>query len=185
MNTMFRNHKLVGVGLIAGISCLVANPAQATLFNFSYTFDENNPGVNVPTSFQGMVEGTPDGNDLLAPTITMFDIIQNGDFDNPVASLTDGDFISKMFTFDGIGLEIVSDPFAFVSVGLEDGDAASYVNAFDFINGFITEDFAAERWTLTAKTAESVPEGNMSVVSWLILAGIGGLSVKYGKRKSL
>lgn len=180
---MFRNHKVIGVGLIAGISCLVANPAQAALFNFSYTFDESGDTVDVPTIFQGMVEGTPDGNNLLDPTITMFDVIQNGDFDNPVASFTDEEFILKNFTFNGSGVLIASDGFSLLgAVALEEGDAASYLDA-NFV--FTTEDFAAERWTLTAKTAESVPEGNMSVVSWLALAGIGGLSVKYGKRKSL
>ena len=179
MNKMFRNHKAVGVGLIAGISCLVANPAQAALFNFSYTFDDvNEPAVSVPTSFEGMVEGTVDGNDLLDPTITMFDVIQDGIV---VASFTDSDFTDKIFTFDGSGLLILSDQFSIPTVALEEGDAASYIDALQFA----IENFETERWSLTAKpAAESVPENDMSMVSWLALAAIGGLSVKYGKRKS-
>ncbi len=177
MNKMFHNHKAVGVGLIAGISCLVANPAQAALFNFSYTFEDlGAPPVAVPTTFQGMVEGTQDGNNLLDPTITMFDVIQDG---TVVASFTDSQFINKVFTFDGSGLLILSDQFSLPTVALEEGDAASYVDSsFEFT----TESFEPDRWSLTAKP---VPENDMSLVSWLALAAIGGLSVKYGKRKSL
>ena len=176
MNKMFHNHKAVGVGLIVGISCLVANPAQAALFNFSYTFDDiNSPAVPVPTTFEGMVEGTRDGNNLLDPTITMFDVIQDG---SVVASFTDSEFTDKIFTFDGSGLLILSDPGSFPTVALEDGDAASYIDALQFA----TESFEQERWSLTAKP---VPENDMSLPSWLALAAIGGLSVKYGKRKSL
>ena len=182
---MLRKDKLVGVGLIAGISCLVANPAQAALFNFSYTFDDGNPGVSVPTVFQGMVQGDENGNNLDNAVITMFEVVQSG---SVVADLSNSTFNNPNFTFDGDGVLITSVggvPPTFLPLAvLADGNTASYTSFPQNPQGTTVNDsgFARERWVLEAK---SVPEGNMSVVSWLALAGIGSLSVKYGKRKSL
>jgi hypothetical protein len=172
MKKLFDKHKVVGVGLIAGLSCLAANPAEAALFNFSYTFDTDNPGVELPTSFVGMVEGDLVGDVLENANITMFDVIEDG---SVVATIDDFTFTDTIFTESGEGVLILSDENSLPVVALEEGDAASYISE-DFV--FTSELFSTERWSLTAK---SVPEGDMSMVSWLALAAIGGLSVKKGK----
>ncbi len=173
MKKLFDKHKVVGVGLIAGLSCLAANPAEAALFNFSYTFDTDNPGVELPTSFVGMVEGDLVGDVLENANITMFDVIEDG---SVVATIDDFTFTDTIFTESGEGVLILSDGASIPIVALEEGDAASFISDTSFTSEF----FSTERWSLTAKP-QSVPEGDMSMVSWLALAAIGGLSVKKGK----
>ena len=199
MNKMLRKNKLVGVALIAGISGLIANPALSEeKFHFSYTFNDGNPGVTVPTIFQGTVEGTLDmTGTLLDPLITSFNVLQdedgNGDFDI-VNSFMDSEFVNTIFTETGVGVLINTD-----NMGLGDFNLTLQQDLTNPLADYLIGPFAdgggtavaetefdLDRWTFeSASDKQSVPEGNMSVVSWLALAGIAGLSVKFGKRKSL
>ncbi|MGK7880585.1 MAG: hypothetical protein AB4060_10855 [Crocosphaera sp.] len=190
---MFSKRNAAGMGLIAGISCLVASPAEAALFHFSYFFPDS---ISPETVFEGEVEGDANGDDLLNANILELRVVQDG---APVFTFGEADFNSEtddaneLFTFSGTGVNITSNTSVNPGLTLVDGNTAAYIPVA-FLPPFPGGEQVAEgspdvregvNWSLEPKSVPSVPEGNMSVVSWLALAAISGLSVKYGKRKSL
>ncbi len=181
MTTFLTKNKLLTATAAVGFSVLGASSAQAASFNFSYIFDDvNNVGVPVPTFVNGMFDGdlNADGETFSNVTNVMATVTAEGPAGLvTLGEFTNADFLSSIFTVSGVGVNVATDetiqPFVSLIDSADAGDAKVGASGFA-----ATEDFTTDRWSVTAK---SVPEGDMSMVSWLALATIGGLSVKKGK----
>ncbi|MDJ0509215.1 MAG: hypothetical protein QNJ64_08190 [Crocosphaera sp.] len=178
MTTFLTKHQIIAATASLGLSLLGANAAQAASFNFSYTFDPSSNGNNLPVFVNGMVDGDLVGNTLTNVSNIMAEVtVDTGASIVSLATFNDAQFLTRMFTLDGVGVDITTDNTIEPFLELIDGSDAKYSEP-----GFVpTETYNPDNWSLTAK---SVPENDISGLSWLALAAISGISLKREKIKS-
>ncbi len=167
--------RLSGVVAAAALamSTLVAASAQATVFDFSYTFAGGFVGT-------GVVEGTvrADGNTIDIFTVNSFTI--NGQSVDPaVASTESSDVPPAIATFDGSFMDFrVTGPspnFLFVISDIHLAESR-------LANSGAAERYDPTRWSIT-EAAAAVPEPATWAMMGLGFAGIGALAYR-ARRKA-
>lgn len=185
MNKIFSKLALSSTTLLLGLGTLSTLSAQAATFNFSYTFDSGE-------TLSGMVDGDllPDGDTVV-------------NLDNLMATYSGGEEIDFSFLLDeSVNLRSLtisgervlflgtdfpgsgsgSDFFFLVGTGapfddVSVGEITVRDNGFDRSNFLETESFNPQKWVVTQKNLETVPEPS----SLLAIFGIAAMG--YGVKK--
>jgi hypothetical protein len=186
MTTFLTKHQAVTATATVAFSLLTANASQAATFDFQYifdpaNFDPMNAAFLTSAVVNGSFDGDQDGNNFLNVTNIMAEIsleftIDETTLPTVIIPFEDQQFITRVFTVDGVGTDVSTDVALDPFLSLVEGGNAEYSGDAGRI--VISEPFNRDSYSVTPR---SVPENNMSGLGWLALATISGLSLRKKK----